>query len=56
MKTLKASLFGTIIGTGAWLLGMTQKMWPRHPWWAVFFVTIAATVLLTYVLPEPEKK
>ena len=56
MKTLRASLIASAIGTGAWLLGLTQKMWPAHPWWAVFFVTIGATVLLMYVLPEPEKK
>lgn len=56
VKTLKASLLASVIGTAAWLLGVTGKIWPSHPMWAVFFVTIGAMVLLLYVLPEPEKR
>jgi len=53
MKTLKASLFASVIGTGAWMFGLPHKIWPAHPQWAVFSITIAATVLLLYVWPEP---
>jgi ABC-type Mn2+/Zn2+ transport system permease subunit len=52
MKTLKASLIASAIGTGAWLLGIARVMWPEHPQGAVFFLTIAATFLLMYLLPE----
>jgi hypothetical protein len=52
MKTLKASLLASVIGTGAWVLGLTKQIWPAHPQWAVFFLTIAATILLRYVWPE----
>ena len=55
MKTLKASLLASAIGTGAWVLGLTQKMWPAHPQWSVFFLTIGALVVLLYVWPEPQK-
>jgi len=55
MKTLKVSLLASVIGTGAWMLGLTQKMWPAHPQWAVFFLTIGALVVLLYVWPEPQK-
>jgi hypothetical protein len=55
MKTLKASLLATAIGTGAWLLGITRDIWPAHPQWAAFFLTVGATVILMYVWPEPEK-
>jgi hypothetical protein len=55
MKTLKASLLASAIGTGAWLLGLTHKMWPAHPQWAVFFLTLGATVVLFYIWPEPQK-
>ena len=48
MTTLKASLAASAIGTGAWLLGLTGKIWPAHPQWALFFLTIAAAVLLRY--------
>jgi len=55
MRTLKASLLASAVGTGAWLLGLTHLMWPAHPQWAVFFLTIGATALLLYVLPTPTK-
>jgi hypothetical protein len=55
MKTLKASLLASAIGTGAWMLGVANKIWPAHPQWAVFFLTIAATVVLLFVWPEPAK-
>jgi hypothetical protein len=55
MKTLKVSLLASAIGTGAWLLGLNHIIWPTHPMWAVFFLTIAAGVVLMYVLPENPK-
>jgi hypothetical protein len=30
-------------------------MWPAHPQLAVFFLTVGATAILMYVLPEPQK-
>jgi membrane protein CcdC involved in cytochrome C biogenesis len=56
MRTLKASVLASVIGTGAWILGLTQKMWPAHPNWAVLFLTIGATGVLMYILPEREEK
>jgi len=53
MKTLKASLLASVIGTGAWMLGLTHKIWPAHPQWALVFITLGATFVLLYVLPEP---
>ena len=55
MKTLKASLVASAIGTAAWMLGVTRKIWPAHPQWAVFFLTLATTIVLLYVWPEPEQ-
>ena len=54
VKTLEASLLASVIGTGAWILGITKKMWPAHPQWAVFFLTLGATVVLLYLLPDPK--
>ena len=56
MKTLKISLLASVIGTFAWLLGVTGKIWPSHPMWAVFFITVGSMALLRYVLLEPEMK
>ncbi|HTZ97104.1 MAG TPA: hypothetical protein VMB18_11940 [Terriglobales bacterium] len=55
MKTLKASLAASVIGTGAWMLGFTRAMWPAHPQLAVFFLTVAATFVLLYIWPEPKQ-
>ena len=55
VKTLKASLLASAIGTGAWMLGLTRAMWPAHPQLAVFILTVGATAVLMYVLPEPQK-
>jgi len=55
VKTLKASLLASAIGTGAWMLGLTHAMWPAHPQLAVFFLTLGATGILMYVWPEPQK-
>jgi hypothetical protein len=55
MKTLKASLLASAIGTAAWALGLTDQMWPAHPQWMVFFLTLAATVLLRYVWPGADE-
>jgi hypothetical protein len=40
MKTLKASLVASVIGTGAWMLGLTRAIWPAHPQLAAFFLTV----------------
>jgi hypothetical protein len=42
MKTLKASLLASVVGTAAWMLGFTRRIWPAHPQWALFFLTLAA--------------
>jgi len=49
-------LLASIAGTVAWALGLMRQIWPSHPQWALFLLTIGATVLLYYILPNPEKK
>jgi di/tricarboxylate transporter len=55
MRTFKASLFASAIGTAASLLGVTHKIWPAHPQWALLLLTVAATAVLLYMEPEPAK-
>jgi hypothetical protein len=55
MQTLKASLMASAVGIGAWMLGLTHKMWPDHPQLAGFLLTVGATFALMYALPEPKK-
>jgi len=56
MRTLKISLFATVLATGAWMLGISQKLWPAHPFWANFLLTCAALVLAYYIWPKPQEK
>jgi len=48
-------LVASVIGTGAWMLGITRAIWPEHPQLAVLFLTAALAILLMYVWPEPTK-
>jgi len=49
-------LLASVAATVAWALGLMREIWPAHPQWALFFLTIGASVLLYYILPSPEKK
>jgi hypothetical protein len=51
MKTLKISLFGTAVGVGAWILGIGHDIWPAHPQWAGFLLTLATTILVQISWP-----
>lgn len=55
MKTLRASLLASAIGMGAWMLDLLHQVWPAHPHWAGFFLTLAATIILSYVWAEPTR-
>jgi hypothetical protein len=48
-----ATAVGTAVGTGGWILGLGHIVWPAHPGWALFFVTLAATIA-TQVAVERE--
>lgn len=43
-STLWSTLIGTAVGTGIWWFGVARLIWPAHPFWAAFFVTLAATL------------
>ena len=51
-STLMASLIGSAAGTGAWLLGVGDLVWPAHPQVAVFLLTIICTVVIMQVWPD----
>ncbi len=56
MRTLKASLLASAVGTGAWLLGVADKVWPAHPMWAVFFLTMGVLAFSMYAFAHEEKQ
>lgn len=53
MKALKATLIASVIGTGAWLLGLARMVWPSHPMLVVLFLTIATYVVLRRAWTQP---
>ena len=55
MKTLKlsliASLIGTAVGLGSWVLGLGRIMWPAHPQMASFLLTLVTTIAIQITWP-----
>ncbi|MGA9060619.1 MAG: hypothetical protein WB341_03035 [Terracidiphilus sp.] len=45
-----ATAVGTAVGTGGWIFGLGKVFWPAHPQWALFFITIAATIVTTVLV------
>jgi hypothetical protein len=39
VRTLKISLIASVIGTLAWYLGLSEVVWPKHPFVAVLLIT-----------------
>jgi len=46
-----ATAVGTAVGTGGWIFGLGKAISPVHPQWALFFLTIASTIV-TAILVE----
>ena len=49
--TLIASLIGSAFGTGLWFFGIAARIWPAHPQWTAFLLTIVCTVLTMRMWP-----
>jgi hypothetical protein len=41
-SSIAATMIGSAVGTGAWLLGVAGLAWPAHPQIAVAVITVAA--------------
>ncbi|MFZ0746686.1 MAG: hypothetical protein WAM85_19920 [Terracidiphilus sp.] len=52
-STWWATAVGTAVGTGGWLLGIGKYVSPTHPGWALFWITLAATII-TQIIVEQE--
>jgi hypothetical protein len=52
-STWWATAVGTAVGTGGWLLGIGKYVSPAHPGWALFWTTLAATII-TQIIVEKE--
>jgi hypothetical protein len=45
-----ATVTGTVAGTGGWILGLGNLIWPVHPYWALLFLSVAVTVFTMLVV------
>jgi hypothetical protein len=56
MRTLKvsliASLIGTAVGLGSCVFGIGQFVWPGHPQFACFLLTLVATIVIQISWPR----
>lgn len=48
MKTLKISVVATMAALLAWELGIPQKVWPAHPAFADFLLTLIITLVIQF--------
>ncbi|MGP8250508.1 MAG: hypothetical protein ACLQHF_00640 [Terracidiphilus sp.] len=44
-STWWATAVGTAVGTGGWMLGIGRFVSPAHPGWALFWITLVATII-----------
>jgi len=54
-STWWATAVGTAVGTGGWFLGVGRIVSPAHPGWALFWITLAATII-TQIAVELETR
>ena len=48
-STLAATLIATAAGTGAWLFGIAGAIWPAHPQFAAFLLTVVVGIVVTKI-------
>jgi cysteine synthase len=51
-STWWATAVGTAVGTGGWFLGIGKYVSPTHPGWALFWITLAATIITRIIVDE----
>jgi len=55
-STWMATAVGTAVGTGAWAVGLGRDLWPAHPWWALFFLTLAVSIATQLIVERHERQ
>jgi hypothetical protein len=56
MKTLKISLVATIAATVMWQLRIPHRIWPAHPGFADFLLTLIITLVIQFSWSNPKKR
>ena len=48
LRTFKISLIASVIGTLAWYIGLSEIVWPKHPFVAVLLITALSYYVVSY--------
>jgi hypothetical protein len=48
LRTFKISLIASVIGTLAWFVGLSELVWPKHPFVAVLLITTLSYYVVSY--------
>jgi hypothetical protein len=55
-STLAATLIATVVGTGAWLLGLAGAIWPAHPQLTAFAMTVVIGIVVKQLWPVDSRR
>ncbi len=51
-----ATAAGTAFGTGGWIFGLGRRLWPTHPQFLLFLLTIAVTILVRIGVEREDRR
>ena len=51
-----ATAVGTAVGILGWVVGLGKIVWPEHPQWALFFITLAVTIVSMVILEHNDRR
>lgn len=50
-----ATAVGTAVGILGWVVGLGRVLWPEHPQWALFFITLGVTIVSMAIFERNER-
>ena len=56
MKTLKITVVATLAAMLAWYFRLPHKLWPAHPYLAIFLLSLILCWILQITWQEPARK
>lgn len=51
-----ATALGIAVGVLAWVVGLGNVLWPEHPQWALFLITLGITIVSIVIFERNQRK
>lgn len=51
-----ATALGIAVGVLAWVVGLGNVLWPEHPQWALFLITLGITIVSILIFERNQRK